>query len=85
MPQSSVMKQPSDSPPQFLPCIAQLVGVQPQTPAMPLPPQVWGAVHMPHISVPPQPSSAVPQFLPSAAHVVGVHPHTFVAPLPPHV
>jgi hypothetical protein len=35
--------------PQFLPCAEQVVGVQPQTLAVPLPPQVWGAVQVPQV------------------------------------
>jgi hypothetical protein len=46
--------------PQFLFCAVQVVGVQPQTPAVPLPPQVWGAVQVPQVLL--QPSG--PQFLP---------------------
>jgi hypothetical protein len=36
--------------PQFLPCAAHVVGVQPQTPGVPPPPQVWGSVQVfPHV------------------------------------
>jgi hypothetical protein len=54
-----VAPQPSD--PQFLPL---QLGVQPQTLAVPPPPQVCGDVQVPQVSVPPQPSLIVPQFLP---------------------
>ena len=56
MPQLRVPPQPSATEPQFLPSAAQLVGVQPQTLAVPPPPQVWGEVHVPQLRVPPQPS-----------------------------
>ena len=64
-PQVSVPPQPSAIVPQFFPCAAQVVGVQPppQTLATP-PPQVWGAVQEPQVSVPPQPFEIVPQFFP---------------------
>src|SRR5262249_29787828 len=66
----SVPPQPSGIVPQFLPCAAQVVGVQaPQTLAL----QTWGAVQTPQVSVPPQPSGIVPQFLACATHVVGTH------------
>jgi hypothetical protein len=61
------------------------MGVQPQTFAVPPPPQVAGSAHEPQLSVAPHPSASMPQFLPCAAHVVGVHPHTFAGPAPPHV
>src|SRR5438132_1380504 len=73
--------------PQFLPCAAQVVGVQvvPQTLRTPPPPQVWGEVQEPQLTVPPQPSEMQPQLLPVAEHVVAVHPQTFGVPPPPQV
>jgi hypothetical protein len=59
--------QPSAIEPQFLPCAAHDVGVQPHTLAVPLPPQLWGAVQVPQVYVPPQPSGTVPQFFPAHA------------------
>jgi hypothetical protein len=59
---------------------------QPQTFALPPPPQVWGGVHVPQLlSGVPQPLSGVPQFAPRAAQVVGVQPQTFALPPPPQV
>jgi hypothetical protein len=80
-----VPPQPFGIEPQFLPCAAHVVGVQPHTFAVPLPPQLCGAAHEPHVSVPPQPSGIEPQFLPCAAQVVGVQPQTFATPAPPQV
>jgi hypothetical protein len=85
VPQPIVIPQPFEIVPQFLPCAAHVVGVQPHTFAVPPPPHVLGNVHEPQLGVPPQPSEIVPQFLPCAAHVVGVQPHTFAVPPPPHV
>jgi hypothetical protein len=59
--------------------------VQPQTLAVPPPPQVLGRLHVPQFRVPPQPLEIVPQFLSWAAHVVGVQPQVFATPLPPQV
>ena len=53
-PQSSVTPQPSLIEPQVFPCAWHVVGVQPQLPGVPPPPQVWGAVQLPQ--VPSQPS-----------------------------
>ncbi len=62
-----------------------MVGVQPQTLAVPPPPHVCGAAQVPQLSVPPQPFGMDPQFLFCAAHVVGVQPQTFGVPPPPQV
>src|SRR6185295_16926028 len=72
VPQSSVPPHPSGIVPQFFPCAAHVVGVQPQTFAVPPPPHVCGAVHVPQSSVPLHPFGIVPQSFPCAAHVVGV-------------
>ena len=85
MPHESVPPQPLEMVPQFLPCAAQVVGVQPQTFKGPPPPHEFGRVQEPHCSVPPQPSSTAPQFLPSDAQVALVQPHTLGAPPPAQV
>ncbi|HWE22876.1 MAG TPA: hypothetical protein VG496_02950, partial [Myxococcales bacterium] len=71
VPQAIQLPQPSRIAPQFLPCAAQLVGVQPppHTLLLPPPPQVAGEAQDPQLRVPPQPSGIDPQFLPSAAQV----------------
>jgi hypothetical protein len=63
-PQDSVPPQPLGMLPQFLPWAAQVVGLQPQTFAVPPPAQVSGALHDPQFRLPPQPFEIVPQFLP---------------------
>src|SRR2546425_10140908 len=81
-PQVSVPPQPSGIVPQFVPCAAQVVGVQalgggvprPQTFAMPPLPQTCGAVQAPQGSAPPQPLGTVPPVWPRAAPLGGVHP-----------
>ncbi len=83
LPHASVPPQPSGSGSQFLPCAAQVVGVQPHTFTVPPPPQDCGLVQLPQLMLPPQPLEMVPQFLPCAAQVVGVQPHTFAVPPPP--
>ena len=55
--------------------------VLPQTPGVPPPPQLSGALHEPQLRTPPQPSAHEPQFFPSAAQVVGVQEEP--AHLPP--
>lgn len=50
--------------PQFLPSAAQVVGLQPHTLGVPLPPHELGPLQVPQSSVPPQPSEIEPQFLP---------------------
>lgn len=72
-PQSTDPPQPLETRPQFFPCCAQVVAVQPQTLGSPLAPQVSGAVHVPHDRVPPHPSATSPQFLARSAQVVGTH------------
>jgi len=63
----------------------------PQTPGMPPPPQVSGAVQVPQLRVPPQPLPLEPQLMPSSWHVCGVQlppsmkPHCPGVPPPPHV
>ena len=77
--------------PQFLPCAAQVVGVQgvgAQTLGVPPAPQGSPAPQVPHGSTELQPSLMVPQSLPWAAQVVGVQlpvPQTFAVPPPPQV
>jgi hypothetical protein len=44
--------------------------VQPQTPDVPPPPQVWGSVHSPQLRGLPQSSVAGPHWIPCDAHVV---------------
>jgi hypothetical protein len=58
--------------PQFLPSAAHVVGLQPHTPGVPLPPHVWNPLHVPHEIVPPQPSSCVPQLWPPVQVVRGM-------------
>ena len=62
-----------------------MVGVQPHSLALPLPPQVCGAVHEPQLIVPPQPLEIVPQLSPAGQVVTGVQPHSLALPLPPQV
>jgi len=60
--------------PQFFPCAEQVVGEQlpdPQTLAVPPPPQLWPEPQVPQLTLPPQPSGIVPQFC-SAPHARGV-------------
>jgi hypothetical protein len=80
-PQLSDPPQLSEMLPQFFPCAAQVVGVQPfvQT----LETQLWVPEHEPQLSEPPHPSERVPQFLPCAAHVVGVQLPVGPVQLPP--
>jgi hypothetical protein len=68
--------------------------LDPQTLAVPPPPQMFGAVQVPHWIVAPHPSPIGPQFAPIDAQVLGVHiggpasgklPHTFGVPPPPQV
>ncbi|HXX17274.1 MAG TPA: hypothetical protein VEJ47_20400 [Candidatus Eremiobacteraceae bacterium] len=70
-PQLRVPPQPSETEPHACRA-AQVVGVQPQTLATPLPPHVLGAEHDPQLRVPPQLSDIEPQFC-CAVQVVGVH------------
>jgi hypothetical protein len=63
----------------------QVLGVQPQTPETPPPPQVSGGRQVPHWIVVPQPPGAEPQVTPSAEHVVGVQPQLPGVPPPPQV
>jgi len=74
-----VAPQPSEMVLQVAPFATQVVGTHvPQRLAVPLPPQVDGAVQSPQLSVAPQPSEIVPQFRPCAAHVVSEQcPHWF--------
>jgi len=87
-PQSTDWPQLLTVGPQSLPAhAAALFGVQPQTFATPLPPQIWPAGHTPHWRTALQPSDSTPQFLPVSGHVTGVHelePQTF-GPAPPQV
>jgi hypothetical protein len=73
--------------PQFLPWAAHVVGVQPQTFAVPPPPQVCPVPEQgPQAKELPQPSGIEPQFLPWAWHVVGTQvPQTLAVPPPPQV
>ena len=63
-PQLRLPPQPFEIVPQFLPCAAHVVGVQPHTFVVPPPPQVLGLVQLPQLRLPPQPFEIVPQFLP---------------------
>src|SRR5688572_4417456 len=100
VPQSSSPPHESLAGPQFMPRLAQVVGVQlklmggvPQTPGVPSPPHIWGEVHVPQSNSPPQPSAAGPQLAPSWSQVAGTHappggtavPQTLGVPAPPHV
>jgi hypothetical protein len=70
-----VPPQPSEAVPQVCPAGHDVAGVQPQTPGIPPPPQVSGAVQVPQLMVPPQPFEAVPQVCPAGHDVAGVqHP-----------
>lgn len=85
-PQSWVSPQVSTNSPQAKPISVHVGGVQPpQTPAVPLPPQLSGAVQVPQSIVPPHPSRIEPQFLPCSTQVVGVQPQALVVPPPPQV
>src|SRR5262249_56459055 len=53
-----------DSPPRPVAVRVPVAAGVPQTLAIPVPPQVWGATQTPQVSVPPQPSGIVPQFFP---------------------
>jgi hypothetical protein len=60
-------------------------GVQPQTFAVPPPPQVCGEVQDgPQVTDPPQPLGTVPQLAPASQPVIGVQPQTLGVPPPPH-
>ena len=87
-PQSSVWPQPSGIDPQLTPAAAHVLGAQPQTLAVPPPPQICGAAQDPQSSVAPQPSEMTPQPARLAAHVVFTHgpaPHTLGTPAPPQL
>jgi hypothetical protein len=60
VPQVSSASHPSLIVPQVLFCAVQVVGVQPQTPSVPSPPQVWGAVQVPHEPLQPSGPQALP-------------------------
>src|SRR4051812_43916919 len=74
--------------PQFLPCMAQVTGLQPHLLATPPPPQVLGiAQKLPQSMTLPQPSEIVPHWAPSSAQFFGEHgrlPQRF-APSPPQI
>jgi hypothetical protein len=69
--------------PQFLPMQASPLSVQPHTPGVPPPPQLWGGAQEPQLSVWPQPSGIGPQL--PGGHVIAVQPQTFGCPPPPQV
>ena len=83
--------------PQVAPWAAQkaavVCGVQPQTFAFPLPPQVWGEVHAPQLAVRTRPQLSLPvtepQLAPdlaqNAASGSEIQPQTFAVPPPAHV
>jgi len=73
LPQFTVPPQPFEIVPQFAPLGHVVTGVQPQTLAVPPPPQVCGAVQLPQLTVPPQPFGIVPQFRPVRQEVFGMH------------
>jgi hypothetical protein len=86
LPQLSVPLQPSEMVPQFFPCAEQVVGVHPQTLAVPAPPHVSGAAQVPQATTLLQPSEIAPQLSGAMQAVSGVHvpsPHTFGVPPPP--
>jgi hypothetical protein len=68
--QSMVRPQPSPTSPQYLPVgcwqvsAVQFVGVEPHTPGIPPPPQVWPAGQPAQSRTRPQPSPMLPQYLP---------------------
>jgi hypothetical protein len=68
--QLRVPPQPSEIVPQDAPRAAHVARVQPQTFAVPPPPQVSGAVQVPQSMVPPQPSDREPHSAPCPAQVV---------------
>src|SRR2546425_806065 len=72
VPQLSVPPQPSGTEPQPKPCEAQVIGLQPHTPTVPPPPQMFGAVQVPQSIVPQQLSEKTPQLYPCAEHVSGL-------------
>jgi hypothetical protein len=57
--------------PQLSPAGQAVMGLQPQTFAVPAPPQVCGAAHEPQEMVPPHPSGMVPQLSPAGQAVMG--------------
>ena len=65
---------PAPSPPHDWPGL-------PQTPGVPPPPQVEGALQAPQSSASPQPSERVPQEIPCCAHVVGTQACAVQTPL----
>src|SRR5260370_10266403 len=87
LPHEMVPPQPSAMLlPQLYPAEAQVVAVQPQTLAVPPPPQVWGAVQVPQLSVPPQVSERpLPPLYPRCPPVLAEQPHTLAVPPPPPV
>jgi hypothetical protein len=80
-PQSSVPPQPSEIVPQTSPAGHDGIGVHPHTFAVPLPPQVCGAVQVPQGTVPPQPSGIVPQSSGEGQIVSGVQGGTWSSAL----
>ena len=86
-PQLTKPPQPFEIDPQTWPSVVHLavasIGVQPHTPAVPPPPQVFGEVH-PHMTVPPHPFERLPHAPPTHG-LIGVHPHCPAVPPPPQV
>jgi hypothetical protein len=75
-PHEYVPPQPFETEPQVLPAQAVACGVlvQPQTFAVPPPPQVWGEVQVPQTCMPPQPFGTEPHFpVHAVALTVGTH------------
>jgi hypothetical protein len=78
-PQVTDPPQPLEMVPQLAPPSQPVIGVQPQTLAVPPPPQVCGSVHAgPQLTWPPQLSETVPQLSPAGQVVSGVHGTTTV-------
>ena len=73
----SVPPQPSGMVPQLSPVGHLVIGVQPQTLAVPPPPQVAGDEHEPHVTRPPHPLETVPQLSPGGQVNLGVQPQMF--------
>jgi hypothetical protein len=68
----SVPPHPSGALPQAKPMVAQVFGVQPQTPATPEPPHVSAPLHV-QLTLPPQPSAKEPHSpLKSVVQVFGL-------------
>jgi hypothetical protein len=72
-PQFTTAPQLLTAVPHSRPAQARPLSVQPQTPAVPPPPQVSGGMHSPQAIVPPQPSGAVSHSTPAGQALRGTH------------